>query len=477
MPRETPHAGRERRDRGFLEAASRAPNGRENPMLEPARRCEKNRSIASSGRLDLESAEPLDPASLPQTFGELDLSPEMMRSLKRCGYDRPTPIQAALIPLALDDIDVLGQARTGTGKTAAFGISILEQIAPGDEIPGVQAMILVPTRELAVQVRDEIDKLATGQGVTVTAVYGGKPIRGQIEKLRRGSMIVVGTPGRILDHLSRRTIDLSELWCVVLDEADRMLDIGFRPEIEKILRQCPKEGRQTLLLSATIPPAIERLARRYMREPQLINVSPKEISGDTIEQFYYTVDHEDKFLLLTELLREHNPASAIIFCRTKRRTDAIARKLEKAFPREACAMHGDMAQTARDRVMKDYREKRFRFLVATDVVGRGIDISGISHIVNFDVPSFSDDYVHRVGRTGRMTKDGVTDGVAFTFIGSDEGGELTKIELRINRELKRLEVPESVKDQAVGRRNAVPDLPPPVDPLTKHPPKKYRRRL
>ena len=343
-------------------------------------------------------------------------------------------MQAGLIPLALEDIDVVGQARTGTGKTAAFAIPILEQLAPPREIPGTQALILVPTRELAVQVREEVEKLAHGQKVNCVALYGGKPIRGQIDKLRRGAQVVVGTPGRVLDHMGRGTLDLRDLWCVVLDEADRMLDIGFRPDIEKILRRCPTD-RQTLLLSATVPPPIERLAKRYMREPQMLNFSPKNLSVETIDQYYFTVDHERKFDLLLRLLEREQPKQAIIFCRTKRGTDRISRRLEKKLKDAAC-IHGDMQQSARDNVMRRFRNGVVRYLVATDVVGRGIDVSGISHIINFDTPTFCDDYVHRVGRTGRMGREGV----AYTFVTPEEGSELTRIEQRINLLLVRAEM-------------------------------------
>ena len=359
-----------------------------------------------------------------------------------------------MIPLVLDGYDVLGQARTGTGKTASFVIPILEMLSPPGKVRGVQAIILVPTRELAVQVHDEVVKLSVGMKVRCVAVYGGKPIRGQIDKLQRGVEIVVGTPGRVLDHLSRGTLTLHDVWCTVLDEADRMLDIGFRPDIEKILRRCPRD-RQTLLLSATVPPPIRRLAERYMYEPEVLNFSPKNLSVDTIDQFYFSVESDRKFDLLIKLLDREQPRQAIIFCRTKRGTDRIGERLAKRVPQVAC-MHGDMTQGARDSVMRRFRDGELRFLVATDVVGRGIDISGISHIINFDIPAFSDDYVHRVGRTGRMGREGV----AFTFVAPGEGPELTKIEQRIDRLLKR--------DSMVGFEPAKPrgpaprPLPPPT---------------
>ncbi len=388
------------------------------------------------------------------TFEEIDLSRAMRRALKLAGYQRPTEIQAGVIPLVLDGYDVLGQARTGTGKTASFVIPILEMLSPPGKVRGVQAIILVPTRELAVQVHDEVVKLSVGMKVRCVAVYGGKPIRGQIDKLQRGVEIVVGTPGRVLDHLSRGTLTLHDVWCTVLDEADRMLDIGFRPDIEKILRRCPRD-RQTLLLSATVPPPIRRLAERYMYEPEVLNFSPKNLSVDTIDQFYFSVESDRKFDLLIKLLDREQPRQAIIFCRTKRGTDRIGERLAKRVPQVAC-MHGDMTQGARDSVMRRFRDGELRFLVATDVVGRGIDISGISHIINFDIPAFSDDYVHRVGRTGRMGREGV----AFTFVAPGEGPELTKIEQRIDRLLKR--------DSMVGFEPAKPrgpaprPLPPPT---------------
>jgi ATP-dependent RNA helicase DeaD len=368
-------------------------------------------------------------------FRDLGLSDVMLAAIQRAAYLEPTPVQAGIIPRALTGVDVLGQARTGTGKTAAFAIPILEQLKHGRKGAPPQALVLVPTRELAVQVRDEFEKLAHGRRVSCVPIYGGKPIRGQIGNLQRGADVVVGTPGRILDHIGRGSLDLRTVRVVVLDEADRMLDIGFRPDIEKILRRCPKE-RQTLLLSATVAPPVERLARTYMREPEVMDFSPKTKAVDTIEQFYFTVDQERKFDLLVRLLERDQPQQAIVFCRTKRGTERIHRRLSKHFP-ATDMMHGDMVQSARDRVMKSFRAGRVQILVATDVVGRGIDVTSISHIINYDIPQSSDDYVHRVGRTGRMGREGV----AYTFVTTEEGGELTRIEMLINRLLKRDEIP------------------------------------
>ncbi len=364
----------------------------------------------------------------------MSLSEAMLASLAEAEYVDPTPIQAGLIPRAIAGVDVMGQAQTGTGKTAAFCIPLLERIEPRAGKSGVQGLILVPTRELAVQVRDEAVKLAAGRDIRIVAVYGGKPIRKQVEHLRRGADIAVGTPGRVLDLMSRGALVLESIRFVVLDEADRMLDIGFRPDIEKILRRCPKT-RQTLLLSATIPPPVKRLAERYMQEPEMLDFSTKDVAVETIEQWYFTVDGERKFDLLVKLLERETPRQAIVFCRTKRGTDKVCRKLAESF-KGVDTIHGDLAQSARDRVMRHFREGKTKILVATDVVGRGIDVSSISHIINYDIPQFCDDYVHRVGRTGRMGREGV----AYTFVSPEEGNELTRIEMRINRLLKRDEI-------------------------------------
>ena len=377
----------------------------------------------------------------------MDLSDQMMAALEKAGYEYPTPIQAGLIPRALEGVDVVGQARTGTGKTASFVIPILELLDIERGAPTPQALILVPTRELAVQVRDEVVKLSEGLKINCAAVYGGKPIKSQVDKLKKGCHVVVGTPGRVLDHIARGTIDFTHIECVVLDEADRMLDIGFRPDIERILKRCPRE-RQTLLLSATVPPPIAKLAQRYMYEPEMLNFSPADVSVDTIEQKYFTVEHDRKFDLLMKLLLREEPKQAIVFCRTKRGTDKVYQKLTKKLGNTA-AIHGDLSQGQRDRVMAGFRDGSVRYLVATDVIGRGIDVSTVSHIVNFDIPVFCDDYVHRVGRTGRMGREGV----AYTFVCPDEGHELTRIEERINKLLKRDEM-RDFEPVGYGERSA-----------------------
>jgi ATP-dependent RNA helicase DeaD len=407
-------------------------------------------------------------------FEDFDLSDVMLAALEHAEYQTPTPVQAGIIPGALDGQDLIGQAQTGTGKTAAFAIPILEQLAPEEEISKPQALVLAPTRELAVQVCGEFEKLAYKQKVRTIAVYGGTSVRGQIEQLKRGVQVVVGTPGRVLDHLQRRTLDLREVWCVVLDEADRMLDIGFRPDIEKILRHCTCKDRQTLLLSATVPQTILGLAKRYMYEPTTLNFSSKDVAVETIDQYYYTVEQRRKLPLLLKILKEEKPHQSIVFCRTKRRTERVYQQLKSEIGSVSC-MHGDMQQRARDRVMGQFREGKVRCLVATDVVGRGIDVTGVSHIFNFDLPQSSDDYVHRVGRTGRMGREGV----AFSFVLPDQGSELTQIEQRINRLLKRREMAGfevgSLLDDESGKPSEPP--PPPPSSMLKRPRKRYRRGL
>ena len=365
------------------------------------------------------------------SFDDIDLSSIMRRALAKAGFKKPSPIQAQLVPLALEGFDVIGQARTGTGKTAAFGIPILEQLDPLEECRDPQAIVIVPTRELADQVGREIERLAHGVPTEVAVLAGGKNMNGQLRQLQNGVQIVVGTPGRLHDHLQRRTLRTDKVWCVVLDEADRMLDIGFRPQIERILRRCPRD-RQTLLLSATLPPTVQKLAESYMEDPIVIDCCKSEMSVETIEQHYFTVPQDRKTELLIKLLERESPEQAIVFCRTRRGTDRLHRTLSRSFD-ECGSMHGDMAQKERDRVLQRLRDRKLRILCATDVVGRGIDISTISHIINYDVPQDSDDYVHRVGRTGRMGRDGV----AFTFIVPGEGDFLTSIEQRINKLLIR----------------------------------------
>ena len=449
----------------------------EKPKRERPPRREESRHRESRGDLanfvDSSKPDPADIESEVSGFAELGVSAAMLEALKIVRYLEPTPIQAGVFQKVQAGVDLMGQAQTGTGKTAAFSMPIIEGVEmcpPGND---PIALILVPTRELAVQVRDEATRLAYGRDIRVTACYGGKPLAKQIERLRHGIDILVGTPGRILDLMNRRALSLDSLRWVVLDEADRMLDIGFRPDIEKILRRTPQE-RQTLLFSATLPAPVVRLAEKYMKSPEVLDFSSKSVAVETIEQFYVTVDPERKFDALVYLLEEQQPQQAIIFTRTKRGADRLARLLTKRFDKLA-AIHGDLQQSERDRVMAQVRAGSIKYLVATDVVGRGIDVSTVSHIINYDIPKFCDDYVHRVGRTGRMGRDGV----AFTFVTVQEGSELTRIEMRIDKLLKRAELKgfESFTKPHDPNATLEEDLPEPPKPVFGKPVRKVRRAL
>ncbi len=358
-------------------------------------------------------------------FSSMGLSPHMLHALKRAHFLTPSPIQAEMIPVALDGHDVIGQAKTGTGKTAAFAIPLIEMLEPGGR--GPQAIVLAPTRELVQQIVVEFEKFAYGHPVVVRGIYGGEAIHKQLRSLEHGVDIVVGTPGRVLDHIQRKTLDLSEIFHVVLDEADRMLDIGFRPDIERILKRTPSP-HQTMLLSATISPEIRKLAQKYMYQPVELNLSKDEPTVETIRQCYISIEHERKFDALLYLLERDKPRQCIVFTRTKRGADKLGRMLSARL-KGAAAMHGDLNQSERNRVMRGFRDGSIPILVATDVVGRGIDVEGISHVINYDIPDDPENYVHRIGRTGRMGRDGV----AYLFVCPDQGDPLTAIELLINR--------------------------------------------
>lgn len=391
---------------------------------------------------------------VPSRFEDLGLSEDSLAAIRKVGYQTPSPIQAAFIPIAITGRDCIGQARTGTGKTAAFVLPILERIDFEDLRP--QVLVLTPTRELSQQVADEAVRLSVNHEVTTACCVGGRPLKPQITQLSRGAQIVIGTPGRVIDLMTRRYLNLSNLRVAVLDEADRMLDIGFRPDIEKILRQCPTE-RQTLLLSATLPLPVERLARRYMRDPERIDMSVSTVSNDTIDQYYISVDPDRKFRVLVQLLIQERPQQAIVFTRTKRGAEEVFRRFSGRLPNTAF-IHGDLAQSARDRVMKQFRQGEIRLLIATDVMGRGIDVSGISHIINFDIPEDCDDYVHRIGRTGRLSSS-ESRGMAFTFVSLSEGDQLTNIEKRVDRMLEPYNVKGYEPHVSRPKRQHVDDLP------------------
>jgi ATP-dependent RNA helicase DeaD len=380
-------------------------------------------------------------------FHSMGLSHTMLQALKHCRYLTPTPIQAALIPEALEGHDAIGQAKTGTGKTAAFGIPLIQMMEARGR--GPQGIVLAPTRELTQQIVAELQKLALGCPVSVCGIFGGEPIEKQIRALARGVDLIVGTPGRVLDHIERRTLYLGDIVHVVLDEADRMLDIGFRPDIERILRKLPLP-RQTLLLSATINADVTKLAHRYMYEPIEVNLSRDEISVESIKQYYIPVSGEQKLDLLLLLLKRDQPRQCIVFTRTRRGADRLADRLHRVV-KGVSAIHGELPQSTRDRVMRGFRSGQISVLVATDVVGRGIDVEGISHVINYDMPDDPENYVHRIGRTGRMGKDGI----AYLFVCPDQGDPLTAIENLVNRVIPPLEIdgfsPSRTRAEPVAR--------------------------
>ncbi len=375
-------------------------------------------------------------ATLPDSgFASLSLSTPLLAALHSASYLSPTPIQSAVIPRVLAGRDVIGQAQTGTGKTAAFLLPFLNDWDLEDaSTPEPRALVLVPTRELGVQVAEEAEKLAPSSRCRAVQIVGGHRFRQQANALRRGCSVVVGTPGRVLDHLSRQTLDLSRISYVVLDEADRMLDIGFRPDIERILRRCPAQ-RQTLLMSATVPPPVLHIVKRYMRRPLHIKISPKRPAVDKIRQAYFTVDESRKFDLLLKLLQREDPRLCIIFCQRKRTAEQVSRELrgQTGVSRKVSAMHGDLPQSRRNDIMRRFRDGNINLLVATDLVGRGIDVTGVSHIINYDLPEDPENYVHRIGRTGRMGADGI----AYAFVTPEQGKQLTAIESFTNRLLQK----------------------------------------
>lgn len=362
------------------------------------------------------------------TFADLGLRRSVQRGLDRKGYTCPTAIQAKIIPLVLDGRDVLGQAKTGTGKTAAFGLPLIHL---ADVKLGIQALILVPTRELAVQVAAELRDLASSASIRVTPIYGGEPRRTQIERLKKGVHIVVGTPGRVMDLHGARELGFNEIRFVVLDEVDRMLDIGFRDDIRSILGGI-ENVHQTIFVSATISAEIESLARRFMRDPEKVVVTSGSLTVARVEQSYLMVHRWDKRRLLLHLLTHEEPTLTLVFCATKREVDRVFQYLRK-HEIDVHAMHGDMYQRKRDRVMRQFRAGELSVLIASDVAARGLDVDGISHVINYDIPQDPEVYVHRIGRTARLELEGI----AWSFVTPEEGKALTAIERLINKEIPR----------------------------------------
>jgi len=372
-----------------------------------------------------------------QDFNDLPLSKDVLRGIKALGFEKPTPIQAQSIMPLLEGRDVIGQAQTGTGKTAAFGIPMVESIDLSDN--RVQGLVLAPTRELAVQIADHISRISRYTGVRVCPIYGGESINRQIQQLRRGVHIVVGTPGRIIDHLNRGTLKLRAVSMVVLDEADRMLDMGFVHDINKILDKVPKH-KQTSLFSATIDRNVLKICNKYMDKPEKILVSKDEIARVQIEQRYVKVDPMTRYPILKELIEEQGIQKAIIFTRTKRGAYALSKKLKRS-GYNASALHGDLSQTQRDRVSQGFRNDRVDFLVATNIAARGLDIGGITHIINYNIPRETLAYFHRIGRTARMEAEGT----AITFVAYGEEKALAEIKAQTHTRITELKTGVEVK--------------------------------
>ena len=370
---------------------------------------------------------------MARTFADLNLSPEVLHDIDALGFEEPSPIQAQTIPLLLEGRDVLAQAQTGTGKTAAFALPIIERVEVARRV--VQAIVLAPTRELAVQVAEAIHDLAKSRALSVLPIYGGQAYDRQLRGLHAGAHVVVGTPGRVMDHIRRGTLDLSAVRTVVLDEADEMLDMGFVEDIEFILDQVPEE-RQIALFSATVPRRIETLAKRYLRNPERVTIAQSESTAPQTRQFYVETQQRGKVDALTRILDLESPSSAIVFCRTKREVDELGETLQ-ARGYTAVAIHGDVNQAQRERLLRTFRDGRAELLIATEVAARGLDISDVTHVFNYDIPDDADAYVHRVGRTGRMGKEGD----AITFVTPREMRQLRFIEQRIHKRLTPLRVP------------------------------------
>jgi len=363
-------------------------------------------------------------------FNEFNLSAELLAEIEKAGFVEASPIQEQTIPLALEGKDVIGQAQTGTGKTAAFGLPTLEKIDVDNTV--IQALVIAPTRELAVQSQEELFRFGRSKGVKVRSVYGGSSIEKQIKALKSGAHIVVGTPGRLLDLIKRKALKLDHIETLILDEADEMLNMGFLEDIEAIISRVP-ETRQTLLFSATMPEAIKRIGVQFMKEPEHVKIAAKELTTDLVDQYYIRVKEGEKFDTMTRLMDVEQPELAIVFGRTKRRVDELTRGLKiRGFRAEG--IHGDLDQNKRLRVLRDFKNGNLDVLVATDVAARGLDISGVTHVYNYDIPQDPESYVHRIGRTGRAGKSGQS----ITFVAPNEMGYLQIIENLTKKRMKGL---------------------------------------
>lgn len=361
-------------------------------------------------------------------FNEFNLSASLLAEIEKAGFVEASPIQEQTIPLALEGKDVIGQAQTGTGKTAAFGLPTLEKIDVDNTV--IQALVIAPTRELAVQSQEELFRFGRSKGVKVRSVYGGSSIEKQIKALKSGAHIVVGTPGRLLDLIKRKALKLNHIETLILDEADEMLNMGFLEDIEAIISRVPEE-RQTLLFSATMPDAIKRIGVQFMKEPEHVKIAAKELTTELVDQYYIRVKEGEKFDTMTRLMDVEQPELAIVFGRTKRRVDELTRGLKiRGFRAEG--IHGDLDQNKRLRVLRDFKSGNLDVLVATDVAARGLDISGVTHVYNYDIPQDPESYVHRIGRTGRAGKSGQS----ITFVAPNEMGYLQIIENLTKKRMK-----------------------------------------
>ena len=376
------------------------------------------------------------------SFAELDLAPDVLHAVRDAGYTHPTPIQQQAIPLALAGRDLIGLAQTGTGKTAGFTLPIVHNLITtplvgddGQPLHRVRVLILTPTRELAAQVEESFRKYGKHTELRVVPVYGGVGLEPQSKALRRGVDVVVATPGRLLDHMERGNVSFDDLEVLVLDEADRMLDMGFAPQLNRIVNDIPRY-RQTLLFSATMPPEVEALARKYLRKPVVVQVGRRSEAASTVTHAVYPVPRDRKNTLLVELLKKPEMDSVLVFTRTKHGADRVVRHLEDQGI-AATAMHAYKSQGERTRALEDFKAGKIRVLVATDIAQRGLDVSGISHVINYDVPQQPEDYVHRIGRTGRAAATGD----AYTFMSPDEISMVRAIERTIGQQIPRISVP------------------------------------
>jgi ATP-dependent RNA helicase DeaD len=374
-------------------------------------------------------------------FEDFKIEPRILKAIRDMGFEEPTPVQEETIPLFLQGKDVMAQAQTGTGKTAAFGMPIIQLIKP-EKKP--LALIIVPTRELATQVAEEMDNLAKYSKVRSLAIYGGQSISVQIQALEQGREIIVGTPGRLIDHIRRGTLKLGEIQFVVLDEADRMLDMGFIEDIEYILKHI-KKGVRTSLFSATIPPEVRRLAKKYIEDPKTLIVSEDELTVPSTEQAYISVGRKNKIWALCRILDKEKP-KAIVFCSTKRMVDILVRKLQ-SYGYATEPLHGDLTQAKREKILQDFKNGKINVLVASDVAARGLDIDNVTHVINYDIPENPEVYVHRIGRTGRAGHEGK----AITFVSWDERHLLKNITDFAKSSISETDVPQKNGKDLVRR--------------------------